>query len=118
MSNVMSQVFMSGPAEDSMVDVTAATLAALLGISPDALVVVSQAGSIVQVNAQAAALFGYHIEELKGQTLEVLLPERFRKNHVVHRAHYSAAPHTRPMGVGLELFGRCKGGMEFPDAGH
>ncbi|HZU00584.1 MAG TPA: PAS domain-containing sensor histidine kinase [Ktedonobacteraceae bacterium] len=109
----MSETSILGPREDSIVSVTTATLAALLNISPDALVVVSQAGSIVQMNAQATALFGYHAEELKGQPLEVLLPERFRKGHVAHREHYTAAPHTRPMGAGLELFGRRKDGTEF-----
>lgn len=110
---MMSETSMPGPLEDSTVSVMATTLAALLDISPDALAVVSQTGILVQVNAQAATLFGYHREELKGQPLEVLLPERFRENHAVHRASYGAAPQVRPMGVGLELFGRRKDGTEF-----
>ena len=113
MSNVMTETSMPSPLEDSTISVTAATLAALLSISPDALAVISQTGIIVQVNAQAATLFGYHREELKGQPLEVLLPERFRENHVAYRASYGAAPQVRPMGVGLELFGRRKDGTEF-----
>lgn len=94
--------------------VTSAALAQVLEISPDALVVVDQAGNIAMVNGQAVAMFGYSHEELQGQRLEVLLPERFRTIHVVHRERYTAAPCTRPMGVGLQLFGQRKDGFEFP----
>ena len=94
--------------------VSSAGLVQLLEISPDALVVVDQAGAIAMVNGQAEAMFGYSGEELRGQQLEVLLPERFRKMHVSHRERYAAAPRTRPMGVGLQLFGQRKDGFEFP----
>jgi PAS domain S-box-containing protein len=59
-------------------------------------------------------MFGYKADELLGQPLEILIPERFRQNHVHHRTRYSRDPHTRPMGAGLELFGRRKDGAEFP----
>src|SRR6266566_2808914 len=85
-----------------------------LDISPDALVIINQAGTIVMVNRQTEAVFGYARSELLGQQLELLLPQRFRKIHTTHREHYFAAPHTRPMGVGLQLFGRRKDGTEVP----
>ena len=86
----------------------------LLNLSPDALLMVDREGTIVQLNEQAAALFGYCRDQLQGQPLELLLPERLRTLHATHRDHYSARPHTRPMGLGLELLGRGLDGREFP----
>jgi PAS domain S-box-containing protein len=82
--------------------------------APDAVVIVDGDGRIVLVNAQVEALFRYEREELIGQPVEVLLPERFRKPHVAHREAYAATPHPRPMGAGLDLSGRRSDGTEFP----
>ena len=90
------------------------SLLSLLDISPDALVVVNQEGTIVMVNGQAEALFGYAPEEFRGQQLDTLLPERFRTLHRAHREHYFSAPRTRHMGTGLQLFSKRKNGTEFP----
>ncbi|MGO9908655.1 MAG: PAS domain S-box protein [Solirubrobacteraceae bacterium] len=88
----------------------------LLDAAPDAMVIIKadSSGEIVLVNDQAERLFGYAREELLGKSMEVLLPERFRDRHEHHRSDYAADPHARPMGVGLELFGRRKDGSEFP----
>ncbi|MGZ3646156.1 MAG: ATP-binding protein [Ktedonobacteraceae bacterium] len=86
----------------------------LLEVSPDALVMVDSAGRIASVNSQAQVLFGYTYSELEGKMLESLLPERFWAAHVLHREQYATSPRTRPMGAGLELYGRRKDGSEFP----
>jgi formate hydrogenlyase transcriptional activator len=86
----------------------------LFELSPDAMVVVNGAGTMVQVNAQAQQMFGYARRDLLGQRVEMLMPERFRGEHPEHRAVYSAASQVRPMGAGLELFGRRADGKEFP----
>jgi PAS domain S-box-containing protein len=86
----------------------------LLESAPDAVVIVDAAGLIQIVNRQTEVLFGYPREELLGQPVEVLLPERFRGRHIGHRGGYQRDPHTRPMGTGLELFGRRRDGSEFP----
>jgi PAS domain S-box-containing protein len=101
-------------ASTALLGVTPLSVLQLLSISPDALLVVDQAGTIAVANEQAAALFGYSLEELEGQRLEVLLPERLRAAHAAHREHYfSTLPRTRPMGVGLQLVGLRKDGTEF-----
>jgi PAS domain S-box-containing protein len=82
--------------------------------APDGIVVVNQRGLIVLVNGQVRELFGYRPEELSGQPLECLLPERYRVRHADHFRNFFAAPRSRPMGTGLELFARRKDGGEFP----
>jgi PAS domain S-box-containing protein len=86
----------------------------LLESAPDAIVIVDRDARIVLVNGQAQKLFGYDRDEMIGQPIEILLPERLRAQHQLHRSGYLADPTTRPMGVGLELFARRKDGSEFP----
>jgi two-component system NtrC family sensor kinase len=87
---------------------------ALIDAAPDAIVIVDTAGRIALVNNQVERLFGYRRAELIGQPIELLLPERLRDIHVRHRAAYTAAPRTRPMGSGLDLVARRKDGATFP----
>ncbi|MFN8525731.1 MAG: PAS domain S-box protein [Chloroflexota bacterium] len=87
---------------------------ALLEAAPDAFVIASTAGKIMLVNGQAEQLLGYRREELVGQAVEMLVPERFRDRHASHRHGYNAEPHTRPMGIGLELAALRKDGTEVP----
>lgn len=82
--------------------------------APDAMMIVDAVGRIVLVNAQVEALFLYQREELLGQPVECLLPERFRQRHVAHRQGFIGAARVRPMGMGLELYGQRKDGSEFP----
>src|SRR3989338_2817841 len=86
----------------------------LVESAPDALVGINAEGQIVLANAQTEKLFGYSREELLGKVVEILLPERFRKRHVGHRAAFFSDPSARPMGACLTLWGRRKDRSETP----
>ena len=86
----------------------------LFEYAPDAIVVIDHDGTLAHLNAQVESIFGYRRDELLGKPVEVLLPERFREQHVRHRGTYIAQPRMRSIGAGLDLWGQRKDGSEFP----
>jgi PAS domain S-box-containing protein len=86
----------------------------LLESAPDAMVIVGRNGRIALVNSQLERLFGYSREELLGQSVDCLVPERYRGHHERHRAGFFSQPRARSMGAGLELYGQRRDGSEFP----
>ncbi|UCV09014.1 sensor histidine kinase [Dechloromonas denitrificans] len=82
--------------------------------APTAIVMVNAKGSIVLSNAQAERIFGYARDELLGEPIEKLVPERFAGHHPAYRSDFYAAPHPRPMGSGRDLYARRRDGSEFP----
>ncbi len=95
-------------------DVTDLPFRELVDAAPDGVVVCDQRGAIVLVNAEAERMFGYSADELRGHTIDMLVPERARGAHAKHLAGYTGAPRLRPMGIGMELTGRRKDGSEIP----
>jgi PAS domain S-box-containing protein len=93
---------------------TEAQFRGVLEFGPDAMVIADSQGHIQFVNIQTERLFGYTRDELIGQPVEILVPDRLRRGHVAHRMSYQAETHSRQMGVGRELWGRRKNGTEFP----
>src|ERR1700739_1631496 len=86
----------------------------ILEAIPDAVAGVNQQGVIIQVNSQTEALFGYTRDELIGQKIEMLVPERQRPDHDLPREQFPQQPKIRRVGSGLDLYGRRRDGTEFP----
>lgn len=89
-------------------------LSGLIEAMPDALVIVNPNGNIVLINHQTELTFGYERSELLGKRVESLMPDRYTTQHEVYRQNYFNQPRVRPMGIGLELYGKHKDGHEFP----
>jgi PAS domain S-box-containing protein len=82
--------------------------------APNAMVMVDSNGRIVLANEQAERVFGYTRDELLGQSVEILVPERFRGDHEAHRTTYLRHPAVRAIGAGRELYGVRKDGALVP----
>jgi PAS domain S-box-containing protein len=91
-----------------------ATAKQVIEMAPNAMIMVNKHGLIELINAQGEAIFGYLRSELIGQSIDILLPERFRAQHPQHRASFFSNPSSRAMGLGRELFACRKDGSELP----
>ncbi|MFI5218717.1 MAG: PAS domain S-box protein [Bacteroidia bacterium] len=80
----------------------------------ESIIVTNQEGEILFINPATERFFGYKQEELVDKKVEYLMPERFSRKHVHHREKYHENPHTRSMGIGMDLFAKRKDGSEFP----
>jgi PAS domain S-box-containing protein len=86
----------------------------ILETAPAGMIAVDENGTITTVNAAAEKLFGYHHNELLGQSIEVLVPARMRVEHAQLRGAYMVLPTSRAMGAGRDLFGLSRDGAEVP----
>ena len=85
-----------------------------LNAASSAMIQVSENGVIELVNEMAGEIFGYQVDEMIGQPIEILVPEQFRRKHSVYRASYQNCPETRRMGSGRDLYGVRRDGSQFP----
>lgn len=82
--------------------------------APDGILIVDATGVIRDVNPAAVEMFGYEADEMRGEKVELLVPEATRSRHAQYRDDYVENPHPRPMGIGMELSGTRKDGVSFP----
>jgi PAS domain S-box-containing protein len=86
----------------------------VLDSSPDAMLFANTQGRIVLVNAQFEKIFGYNQSEIIGKPLEILVPDRYKKNHMQMVKGYFENPRVRPMGSHFEIYAKKNNGEEFP----
>ena len=79
----------------------------------DVIIVFDQDATIIDVSPSVKDIFLYSKEELINQSIDFLLPERYRKNHHEMFKSYVQNPYPRRMGTGRKLFGLDKNGDEF-----
>lgn len=98
----------------NLINLTELTFQSMIESVPNAIVLVNKEGRIAYINNQTEKLFCYGRPELVGQSIEILIPERFRKKHPKFRDMFFGSPSVREMGAGRDLFGVRKDGTEFP----
>ncbi|WP_420583371.1 sensor histidine kinase [Reichenbachiella sp.] len=86
----------------------------LLESAPDAMVITDKRGKVQLINQQITNLFGYEKEEFIGTSVELLMPERYRRLYKGHRSGFFDIPNFDQKGIGVELIGKKKSGEEFP----
>lgn len=86
----------------------------LIEIIPDAIIIIDNTGKIIFINSLTEKIFSYKKEDLINKQIEILIPERFKKNHIIFRDNYLTKPKIRPMGSMRDLFGLKQDGVEIP----
>lgn len=86
----------------------------LIKAAAEGIILVDSRGRIMMLNPRCERMFGYREKELLGKPVETLIPDRFKTKHRYYRQKYIKKPRTRPMGIGMDLFGMRKDGTEFP----
>jgi PAS domain S-box-containing protein len=89
-------------------------LSALFEFATEGILVVNSKGEIIKINPSASKMFGYKKDELLGEQIERIIPDRFVSAHTKHRAEFQQKPHARAMGKNVELVGKRKDQSEFP----
>jgi len=103
-----------GLVEDAL-EISEARLAGIVSLATDAIVSVDADYRIILFNTGAERIFGYAADEIHGQPLDLLIPDRYRERHVGHLAAFAASPvAARRMGERNSIFGRRKSGEIFP----
>lgn len=84
--------------------------------TPYAVVATDQFGKVLMCNGRFHKKFGYAEEEMIGQSITKIIPERFRNAHELGMQHFRDTGESNLINNdnGMELFGLHKNGSEFP----
>lgn len=91
-----------------------AHMTSLFENATEGIILTNESGVMVMANPAAEAMFAYEKDELIGQPIEILIPQKFKPNHHKHRDGFYEKPSNRTMGHGRDLYGRKKNGDELP----
>ena len=91
-----------------------ARLSSILETGPDAIIVISETGTIESVNSATTRLFGYSREALVGQNVKILMPSPFHEEHDGYLRRYRTTGEKRIIGIGRVVEGKHRDGSTFP----
>ena len=86
----------------------------LLDSTPEPMVIIDAEGIIRLVNQRSENAFGYSRNEMIGQSVELLMPERFHAQHSEHMGNYMSSPQHKNVNSNQQLYAMRKNGSEFP----
>ncbi|HHP7241230.1 MAG TPA: PAS domain S-box protein [Cyclobacteriaceae bacterium] len=89
-------------------------LNAIFHSTTEGLIVADDKGEITLANTSSLKMFGYEKNEIIGKKMELLVPDHIKDEHIKYREKYFQNPSSRPMGIGLDLYGKKKNGDYFP----
>lgn len=89
-------------------------MAALYENATEGIILTNQIGQIILANPATEKMFGYHVNEMIGHNVEVLLPQKIREHHSKLRETFYQQPQHRSMGSGRDLYAQKKNGQKFP----
>ena len=96
------------------VDIPDETFRLIVESVPNGIIITDNMGQIIFLNSQAEKMFGYKRDALLGKSVEDLMPEGFRRDHIKYRSNYVRDPNTRSMGEGRDLYAIRADGSQFP----
>ena len=91
-----------------------ARLRSILQTVPDAMIIIDERGRIESLSTTAERLFGFHIEEVVGRNISMLMPSPYREQHDAYIERYLSTRERRIIGIGRIVVGQRKDGTTFP----
>lgn len=95
-------------------DIASLQLAAVIQTATDGIIIIDQLGIILKVNNAASELFGYHLDELIGRNINMLMPKRYSEKHDGYLQNYHTTGEKKIIGIGREVEGKKKNNTVFP----
>jgi len=95
-------------------DIASLQLAAVIQTATDGIIIIDQLGTILKVNNAASELFGYHIDELIGRNINMLMPGKYSEKHDGYLKNYHKTGEKKIIGIGREVEGKRKNNTVFP----
>jgi two-component system sensor kinase FixL len=89
-------------------------LQALFEMATDGIITINNKGLIESVNLAGCQLFGYSIEEIRGEKVNILMNDHDQTNHDRYLERYERTRDPHIIGIGREVVGRRKDGTLFP----
>jgi len=87
---------------------------AIVETAVDGILTISPDGTIETFNRSAERMFGYHLEEVKGQNVTLLMPEKYRSKYCKNVKDCFVDGRNKFGSNCQELVGRHKDGRTFP----